>query len=67
MEGMGKEKRYFLFLKSVKCKKAQFRAVSQLILSPIVGYLKSRFLQELGYNFLRCTYIVFLFCVVAAY
>ena len=67
MEGMGKEKRNFLFLKSVKCKKAQFRAVSQLILSPIVGYLKSRFLQELGYNFLRCTYIVFLFCVVAAY
>ena len=67
MEGMGEEKLYFAFLKSVKCNKAQFRAVSQLILSPIVGYLKSRFLQELGYNFLLCTYIVFLFCVIAAY
>ena len=46
MEGMGEEKLYFPFLKSVKCKKAQFRAVSQLILSPIVGYLKSIFCRS---------------------
>lgn len=41
--------------------------VCQLFLLLItLGYLKSRFLQDLGYNFL-CAYIVFLFCVAAAY
>ena len=34
---MGEEKLYFLLLKSVKRKKAQFRAKSQIILSPIVA------------------------------
>ena len=62
MEGMGEEKLYFPFLKSVKCKKAQFRAVSQLILSPILDYLKSIFLQELGYKFLFVL-ILFFFSV----
>ena len=37
MEGLGEEKLYFLLLKSVKRKKAQFGEVSQLILSPIVS------------------------------
>ena len=62
MEGMGEEKLYFPFLKSVKCKKAQFRAVSQLILSPILDYLKSIFLQKLGYKFLFVL-ILFFFSV----
>ena len=46
---MGEEKLYFLLLKLIKRKKANFWAVSQLILSPILD-LRHRALVAVSYN-----------------